>query len=135
MLLLFYSLHGLVVLDLKGCQYQGSLLPGPTALVVGLSKGGQLRVEGITNEFATFVKTQDVMAKLDAVVEGEMDEGFRVQDENVNNLKGPTTESGENKSNNGKTPNSTTKRAASSTLSKLVTKKRKSASKKTTQFN
>lgn len=74
----------LVVLDLKGCQYQGSLLPGPTALIVSLSKGGQLRVEGITDEFATLVKTQDVMAKLDGVVEGEMDDGFRVRDENVN---------------------------------------------------
>ena len=82
--LVFAVLLILVVLDLKGCQYQGSLLPGPTALIVSLSKGGQLRVEGITDEFATLVKTQDVMAKLDGVVEGEMDDGFGVRDENVN---------------------------------------------------
>jgi hypothetical protein len=50
----------------------------------GFSKTGQLRVEGITDEFARLVKTQDIMAKLDAVVEGEMDDGFQVRDENVN---------------------------------------------------
>lgn len=45
-------------------------------------------MEGITDEFATLTKTQDVMASLDAVVHGEFDEGFRVQDENVNKTKG-----------------------------------------------
>jgi hypothetical protein len=60
------------------------LLPGPTALVVGFSKGGQLRVEGITDEFATLVKTNDSLAKLDAVVKGHMDDSFEIRDENVN---------------------------------------------------
>lgn len=71
-------------MDLKGNQYHGSILPGPTALVVGLSKGGQLKVEGITDEFATLAKTKDIMATLNAVIHGDFDEGFRVQDENVN---------------------------------------------------
>lgn len=50
----------------------------------GLLKTGQLKVEGITDEFSRLVKTQDIMAKLDAVIEGEMDDGFNVRDENVN---------------------------------------------------
>jgi hypothetical protein len=80
----FESTENGIVLDLKGCQYQGSLLPGPTALVVGFSKGGQLSVEGITDEFATLVKTNDSLAKLDAVVKGHMDDSFEIRDENVN---------------------------------------------------
>lgn len=76
-----------VIVDLKGNRYQGSIVPGPTALVVALSKGGQLRVEGMTDEFATLAKTKDVMASLDAVVHGEFDDGFKVQDENVNRTK------------------------------------------------
>jgi hypothetical protein len=78
-----------LVLDLKGCQYHASILPGPTAMVVGftstskvggsvsmgVSKGGinqsQLRIEAITDEFATLVKTNDSMVQLDAVVQGD----------------------------------------------------------------
>ena len=73
-------------MDFKGSQYHGSILPGPTALVVGF-KSGHLKVEGITDEFARLVKTQDVMAKLDAVVQGNMDDGFHVEDENVNRIR------------------------------------------------
>ena len=74
-------------MDFKGSQYHGSILPGPTALVVGF-KSGHLKVEGITDEFARLVKTQDVMAKLDAVVQGNMDDGFHhVEDENVNRTR------------------------------------------------
>ena len=86
----FESTDNGIVLDLKGCQYQGSLLPGPTALVVGFSSAFQrtnhstLRVEAITDEFATLVKTNDSMAKLDAVVQGHMDDSFQIRDENVN---------------------------------------------------
>merc|ERR1712194_587892 len=58
----FEANHHGVIVDLKGNQYHGSILPGPTALVVGLSKGGQLKVEGITDEFATLAKAKDVMA-------------------------------------------------------------------------
>eukprot|EP00980_Cylindrotheca_fusiformis_P027033 scaffold18525_cov190-Cylindrotheca_fusiformis.AAC.3 len=76
-----------VVVDLKGNRYQGSIVPGPTALVVGFAKGGRLRVEGITDEFATLAKTHDVMASFNAVVQGEFDDGFRVQDDNVNKTK------------------------------------------------
>jgi hypothetical protein len=73
----------LVTLDFKGSRYRGSILPGPTALVVGFAKGG-LKVESITDEFSRLYKTQDVMAQLAAVVQGTMDESFRVHDENVN---------------------------------------------------
>jgi hypothetical protein len=78
--------HGISI-DLKGNRYRGSILPGPTAMVVGLYKGGQLRVEGITDEFAALAKTKDVMASLDAVVVGEFGDGFKVRDEDVNKTK------------------------------------------------
>mmetsp|Transcript_10571 Transcript_10571/g.20909 ORF Transcript_10571/g.20909 Transcript_10571/m.20909 type:complete len:350 (-) Transcript_10571:342-1391(-) len=86
-----------ITLDLKGNQYRGSLLPGPTCMVVGFPssfgfkkkeltatatgdrhvedispsiKVGTLRVEGITDEYATLVQIADHMKKLDAVVTG-----------------------------------------------------------------
>ncbi len=57
--------------------------------MLGFSRG-QLKAEAITDEFSRLVKTQDIMAKLDAVVKGEMDDGFRVREDNVNYL-GPRT--------------------------------------------
>lgn len=84
-----------ITLDLKGNQYRGSLLPGPTCLVVGfpqsfgfkrkdatIDANGQqieedddvkeekakLRVEGIVDEYATIVQIDDHMKKLDAIV-------------------------------------------------------------------
>ena len=119
-----------VVLDLKGCQYQGNILPGPTAMVIGLSKGRQLKVEGITDEFSRLVKTQDVMAKLDAVVRGDMDDGFLVRDENVNASKESTIIS--NKENTkesiskAKQSIGPKKRPAAAQSGKSANKKRKS---------
>jgi hypothetical protein len=84
-----------ITLDLKGNQYRGSLLPGPTFLVVGFPQSfgikkkepstgengeqvqeedeeeesaGKLRVEGIADEYATLVQIDDHMKRLDAVV-------------------------------------------------------------------
>ena len=72
-----------ITLDLKGNQYRGSLLPGPTCLVVGFPSHkfgsskkeqqepiGKLRVEGIADEYTTLVQIDDHMKKLDAVVTG-----------------------------------------------------------------
>jgi hypothetical protein len=76
-----------ILLDLKGHQYQGSILPGPTAMIVSLIKGQQLRVEGVTDEFVPMVQTSDVMAKFDAVVTGaQLDDGYRYVEENVNRV-------------------------------------------------
>jgi len=75
-----------VTLDLKGYQYRGTIRPGPTAMVVVLTRDGQLKVEAITDEFVSLdasTKT-DVMAKLDAVVKGDMDESYQCREENVN---------------------------------------------------
>jgi hypothetical protein len=75
-----------VLLDLKGYQYRGIIRPGPTAMIVAMNRDGQLKVEAITDEFVTLdtnTKT-DVMAKLDAVVSGDMDDGYKVREENVN---------------------------------------------------
>lgn len=81
-----------ITLDLKGNQYRGSILPGPTCLVVGFpqsfgarkkdpttdgetvpeddddDEARTLRVEGIVDEYATLVQIDDHMKKLDAVV-------------------------------------------------------------------
>ena len=55
-------------------------------MIASINKGGQLKVEAITDEFVTLEKTHDVMARLDAQVEGDMDEGYssRRHDANVN---------------------------------------------------
>lgn len=76
-----------VTLDLKGYQYHGKIHSGPTALVLVLGKAGQLKVDAITDEFITVRKTHDVMAKLNAVVRGDMDAGYNVVEENVNVTK------------------------------------------------
>ena len=84
-----------ITLDLKGNQYRGSLLPGPSCLVVGFPQsfgirkreqspgtnlkqvqddeeegGKKLRVEGVTDEYVTLVQIDDHMKKLDAIVTG-----------------------------------------------------------------
>jgi hypothetical protein len=114
-----------IVLDLKGHQYSGSLLPGPTAMLVALTKGKQLRVEGLTDEFATLVQTQDVMAKLDAIVTGaQMDDGYKVVEENVNRVERNKGDGGNAESQKGGTD---TKRGGASTkgASKPAAKRRK----------
>lgn len=52
--------------------------------MVSVLKTGQLKVDSITDEFVTLAETQDVMAKLNAIVEGDMDEGYDVVEEDVN---------------------------------------------------
>jgi sRNA-binding protein len=78
-----------LVLDLKGSQYHGHLVPGPTAMLATLcydeQHQQQLRLEAITDEFCPLYKTQDTMAKLDALIlKGELDESYRLQEEDVN---------------------------------------------------
>ena len=70
-----------VVLDLQGQQYIGTLLPGPTALLLGKhSDEHTLKVEGITNDFLctnTVQSTVDMKNPLD----------FLHHEENVNRKK------------------------------------------------
>jgi hypothetical protein len=73
-----------ITMDFKGFQYRGILHPGPTALVASLGRAGQLRVEAITDEFVTLEKSHDQMARLDATVEGDLDESYRVAHDDVN---------------------------------------------------
>ena len=80
-----------IVLDLKGSQYRGSLVPGPTAMIASLQYSAedhtqQLRLETIVDEFCPLVKTQDTMAILDGHVEGTMDASYQLQEEDVNIL-------------------------------------------------
>ena len=58
-------------------------------MIVALNRDGKFKVEAITDEFVTLdtnTKT-DVMAKLDAVVKGDMDESYMYQEINVNKKK------------------------------------------------
>jgi len=58
-------------------------------MIVALNRDGKFKVEAITDEFVTLdtnTKT-DVMAKLDAVVKGDMDESYMYQEVNVNRKK------------------------------------------------
>ena len=73
-----------VTLDLKGFQYHGTIHPGPTALVVSVMKTGELKVDAMTDEFVTLTETQNVMAKLNAVVKGKFDDSYDIEEEDVN---------------------------------------------------
>lgn len=110
-----------VTLDLKGYQYGGSIHPGPTAMVVAFSREGhQLKVDAITDEFVTLTKTQDIMAKLDAVTTGKMDEGFTHREMNAN----------DNTEQNQKKVTGTTATKKETSTSAPQNKKRKITSKK-----
>ncbi|VEU42781.1 unnamed protein product [Pseudo-nitzschia multistriata] len=105
-----------ITLDLKGNQYRGSLLPGPTCMVVGFpstfgfkkkegpiaaTKDQQveemspssafptLRVEAITDEYATLVQIADHMKTLDAVVIGNQNNSHETNGKNENKDKIP----------------------------------------------
>jgi len=72
-------------IDLKGRQYQGTLLPGPTVLLLNLTKpvGAQAnykpvaRVEAITNEFCHLEFSRDLLGGLMGEYSGE--EGFQIE--------------------------------------------------------
>jgi len=91
-------------------------------MIVALNRDGKFKVEAITDEFVTLdtnTKT-DVMAKLDAVVKGDMDESYMYQEINVNKKK-----KGKNDEEDG-TKKIGKKRAASSGGAKAnAAKKRK----------
>ena len=78
------STEGLI-LDCRGFQYKGKIHPGPTVMVLSHIGDDKLKVEAVTNEFVTLAKVSNVMAKLNAVmVQGEMDDGYKIVDDNVN---------------------------------------------------
>ena len=101
------SIHA-VTLDLKGCQYRGSLYPGPTALVLTsklqpftkstddtTAQQPQLKVDGIVDEFCRLVQESDHMATLAGTVKGDMmDYQYQYQDEDVNRRTTTQEESG-----------------------------------------
>ena len=74
-------------MDLKGFQYHGTIHAGPTVLIGSMipSKDGRMiKVDCVTDEFCSIKKTGDVMAQLEAVVEGDMDESYQIREDNVN---------------------------------------------------
>ena len=74
-------------MDLKGFQYHGTINPGPTVLIGSIipnNDGKMMKVDCITDEFCSIKKTGDVMAQLEAVVEGDMDESYQIREDNVN---------------------------------------------------
>ena len=103
-------------------------------MIVALTRDGQFKVESIVDEFVTLdtnTKT-NVMAKLDAVVKGDMDESYQVREENVNakNKRGKkagdngdgTEEVGGGGSKKGKKKASTAAAAAGNAAKKRKTK-------------
>lgn len=102
--------------------------------MVGFSRG-QLKAEAITDEFSRLVKTQDIMAKLDAVVKGEMDDGFRVREDNVNYLGRNSTKekqaSAQETKASSTTGSSKKKRASSSTPGGTASAKKRKTNPKT----
>ena len=85
----------------------------------------RLKVDYITDEFLTLTKTQDTMAKLDAVVKGKMDDGYSVRDENVNDSSANEVKNADQNKNNA-----SDKKRDSSANTSNSTKKRKVAAKK-----
>jgi hypothetical protein len=77
-----------VTLDLKGCQYQGRIYPGPTALVLSAAKSkskddndSMLKVDGITDEFCHLVKIGNGIDMLTAVTHGRVNDLFDKDDD------------------------------------------------------
>jgi hypothetical protein len=93
-------LYFAVMLDLKGTQFTGKLFPGPTALLLAVTTSSTvdgnpyLKVEGITDEFCSLVKTGDAMAKMNAAVQRGMcaDHYYHYEDEDVNRTTGARTD-------------------------------------------
>jgi hypothetical protein len=75
---------------LKGYQYEGTIHPGPTAMILTL-RGGEMKVDAITDEFVSLTKTTDVMAKLNAVIKGSMDASYKVVDDDINQREKPVS--------------------------------------------
>merc|ERR1712157_278262 len=90
-----------ITLDLKGYQFRGMLHPGPTAMVLTLSAHDNVaKVEALTDEFVTIEKTQNVMERMNAVVSGELDDGYlNTAEVNVNEKKDSKTEKEESENN------------------------------------
>ena len=81
------------MLDLKGYQFEGTIHTGPTVMILAATNQQQLKVDAVTDEFVTLTKRQDVMAKLNAVVSGNVDsyqEGG--DDENAEELRAKSKE-------------------------------------------
>jgi len=121
--------QGGVILDLKGCQYHGTLFPGPTAMVLSLPKkktamssslatassssaaadsapamAPVVKIDALTDEFVRLAKTQGgktTLEKLHATVQGRVDDSFYSDDDNddVNRTTNATTSSKKNKTN------------------------------------
>ena len=111
---------------MKGCQYKGSIFPGPTAMVLSMNQKKreqpQFKVDGITDEFCRLVRTGDAMAKFDAVVQGTI-ENYRVEEENVN--RNVSNDEPSKQEADGLTSNQRSKPAAAAKSAKRVRKSKK----------
>jgi hypothetical protein len=54
-------------------------------------RGGEMKVDAITDEFVSLTKTTDVMAKLNAVIKGSMDASYKVVDDDINQREKPVS--------------------------------------------
>lgn len=93
-------------------------------MVIALTRDNQFKVEAITDEFVTLdTERTNMMDKFDAIVEGDMDDGYKVMDDNVNSKKKGDDE-------NNETGTKVIKRKAKGAGSSSVVKKRKVAASK-----
>ena len=154
----FEANQDFVTLDLKGHQFYGILHPGPTAMILTLSKpkqstetkidgdqnrqqtseffsadNGIAKVDAISDEFVALHQIQDSFSKLHDIVDmGDMDSSFMFRDVDVNQEGSSGVEatktSGEN--NDAQGGGKSNKRKASTGGSKRKSSSRPSSSKK-----
>ena len=93
-------------------------------MIVSL-RGGELKVEAMTDEFVSLKKTTDVMAKLSAVVQkGNMDASYNVVDDDVNKKEKQVEEKGTTCRELNATTGSNSKAAAVKTVVRITKERR-----------
>jgi hypothetical protein len=93
-------------------------------MIVSL-RGGELKVEAMTDEFVSLKKTTDVMAKLSAVVQkGNMDASYNVVDDDVNKKEKQVEEKGTTCRQLNATTGSNSKAAAVKTVVRITKERR-----------
>jgi outer membrane biosynthesis protein TonB len=118
-----------VDVDIKGRQYQGTLLPGPTVLLLNLAKpvGAQAgyqpvaRIEAITNEFCHLEFSKDLLGGMMGEYSGE--DGFQMDSDVEDDGRFDSKEAGKKRA-------ASTKRASSNPPAK---KKKKTTTTTTTK--
>ena len=123
-----------VDVDIKGRQYQGTLLPGPTVLLLNLAKpvGAQAgyqpvaRIEAITNEFCHLEFSKDLLGGMMGEYSGE--DGFQMDSDVEDDGQFDTKEAGKKRASTKKaSSNPPAKKTTTTTATKKKKKKKKAS--------